>query len=66
MVGDVCDQNGHRVSKNDKIFRSIRLKWTFSKYEKYGTLSINYVTQRGGYEVNLCVTKGYTVYGIRS
>ena len=35
----VCDQNGDRVSKNDKSCHiyGIRLKCVLSKYEKYGT-----------------------------
>ena len=38
----VCDQNGDRVSKNDKSYHicSIKLKGLLVKYEKYGTLSI--------------------------
>ena len=40
-ISDECDQNGDRVSKNDKSCHicSTRQKGVFVKYEKYGTLS---------------------------
>ena len=44
-VSEVYDQNGNRVSKNDKschIF-GIRLKGVWAKSEKYGTLSMYFM-----------------------
>ena len=40
----VCDQNGNRVSKTNYSCHicSMRLKSVLAKYEKYGTLFINY------------------------
>ena len=39
-IGEVCDQNGDRVSKNNKSCHicSMRVKRLLVKYEKYGTL----------------------------
>ena len=41
-VSWVCNQNGGRVSKNDKSWHSFSmiLKKVLVKYEKYGTLSM--------------------------
>ena len=41
-ISEGCDQNGDRVSKNDKSCHIciMRLKGVLVKYEKYGTLSM--------------------------
>ena len=43
MISEVCDQNGDRVSKNDKSWHSccIRLKWVQLNIKNFGTLSID-------------------------
>ena len=42
-ISEVCDQNGVRVSKNNKSCHicSMRLKSVLAQYEKYGALSMH-------------------------